>query len=85
MAVTRPWKTLSGRVQKIVQRVYRNQQEHVEIAIQEAEDLFREIRIENSFTGVNGEIVALKQGASVDLTFEADAKDTVKKMTDGRA
>jgi hypothetical protein len=75
---TRPWKTVSGAVQKILKGVYQNNAEHVEITIPEAEDLFREIRIENKFTDLDGEPVALKGGAHVDVTFEADAKDTVK-------
>lgn|SRR5262249_40410466 len=78
---SRPWKTVSGSVQKIVTNVYAPQAENVEIAIDGAEDLFREIRIENSFTDVDGQSVALKQGARVDVTFEADAKDTVKNVS----
>jgi hypothetical protein len=75
----RPWKTLSGSVQKIIKNVYANQAENVEIGIDEAENLFREVRIENTFSDADGQPVALKQGARVDVTFEADAKDTVKK------
>jgi hypothetical protein len=76
----RAWKTLPGSVQKIVKSVYANQAETVEIAIEGAEDLFREIRIENTFND-DGESVALKQGAHVDVTFEADPKDTGKKVS----
>jgi hypothetical protein len=71
-------KTVSGVVQKIVKDVYANQAERVEILIPEAEELFREIRIVNIFTDDAGQTVALKQGVDVDVTFEADAKDTVK-------
>jgi hypothetical protein len=78
---TRPWKTVSGRVQKIVNRVYQNHTEDVEITIPEAEHLFREIRIENTFTDVDGQQVALKQGAHLDVTFEADSTDTAKKIS----
>ena len=82
---TRPWKMLSGSVQKMVKSVYRNGAETVEIAIPEAEDLFRELRIENAFTDVDGQPVALKERAHVDITFEAEPKDTVKKVGDGHA
>jgi hypothetical protein len=82
---TRPWKTVSGSVQKIGTSVYRNNAETVEITIPEAEDLYREIRIANTFTDVDGSPVALKQDARVDVTFEADSKDTVKKPADGDA
>lgn len=75
----RPWKTVSGIVQKILKNVYSRQvADAVEISISEAEELFREIRIENRFTDVDGRPVALKNGARLDVTFEADAKDTVR-------
>lgn len=76
---SRPWKMISCSVQKIVQGFQQNNFEIVEITISEAEDLFREIRIENTFNDVDGEPVALKQGARVDVTLEADPKDTIKK------
>jgi hypothetical protein len=44
----------------------------------EAEELFREIRIENRFTDADGQPVALKDGARLNVTFEADAKDTIR-------
>ena len=74
----RPWKTLSGTVQKVFKSAFANQAESVEISISEAEDLFREIRIENRFSDVDGQMVALKEGVPVDVTFEADSKDTLK-------
>jgi len=76
---TRPWKTLSGRVARIVPGQYRADAETVEISIPEAEDLYGEIRILNSFTDIDGQPVTLKHQAPVDITLEADAKDTVKK------
>jgi len=82
---SRPWKTVSGFVQKIISGGYRTGEETVEIRISEAEDLFREIRIENKFSDVDGQPVALKDNASVELTFEADAKDTIKRGSDSRA
>lgn len=81
----RPWKTLSGVAQKIFKNVYQNHADSVEIAIGEAEELFREIRIENTFTGVDGQPVALKQGAHIGVTFEADPEDTVKQQSNGHA
>lgn len=54
----------------------------MEIAIEAAEDLFREIRIENTLTDVDGNPVALKNGAEVHVTFEAEMSDTVRKKTD---
>ena len=81
----RPWKTLSGVVQKIIKNAYASRTERVQIAIAEADDLFREIRIENSFKALDGSPVALKNGTRVDITLEADAKDTVQQEFDGHA
>ena len=75
----RPWKTVPAVVQKIVKSIYQDQLEKVEISIPAADDLFREIRIENRLTDADGQPVALKTGAQLDITFEAEAKDTVKK------
>ena len=75
---TRPWKTVRGIVNRIVRPVHHEGPEKVEIAIAAAEDLFREIRIENILTDVDGSPVGLKNGAQVDVTFEAEANDTVR-------
>ena len=67
----RPWKTVPAVVNKLVKPVA-DQPEKIEISITGAEELFREIRIENKFTGVDGVPVALTDGAHVDVTFEAE-------------
>ena len=46
----RPWKTVPAVVQKIIKSVYPGQMEKIEISIPAADDLFREIRIENTLT-----------------------------------
>jgi hypothetical protein len=46
----------------------------VEISISQADDLFREIRIENNFSDVDGVAVALRIGALLDVTVEAETK-----------
>jgi hypothetical protein len=61
-------------VNKLVKPVA-DQPEKVEISITGADDLFREIRIENKFTGADGGPVALTNGTHVDVTFEAETKD----------
>ena len=68
-----PWKTLPAVVQKIVKPLYPDQVEKVEILVPAADDLFREIRIENTFTDVKGQRVALTDGARLDVTFDAEA------------
>jgi hypothetical protein len=68
----RPWKTLAAVVNKVVKSVLPDEPDKVEISISGAEHLFREIRIENRFTNVEGRLVALTSGVHVDVTFEAE-------------
>jgi len=75
---TRPWKTVSAVVHKIIKTGVDRQPEKAEISIIPADYLFREIRIENTLTDPSGDVVALKPGARVDVTFEADLADTIK-------
>ena len=71
-----PWKTVPAVVTKIVKPAFEGQPAKVEISISQADDLFREIRIENDFTDVDGGRVALTNGARMDVTFEAETKKT---------
>src|SRR6266567_2926931 len=73
----RPWRAVAGVVRKLLPPTYPTQLERVEISIPDADDLYREIRIANEFVGPDGGSVALKAGAHVHITFEADPKDTV--------
>jgi hypothetical protein len=41
--------------------------------------LYKELRIENSLKDPNGNDVALKPGAKVDVTVEAELEDTIVK------
>ena len=74
----RPWKTVPAVVHKIVKTGVARLPEKAEISITPADYLFREVRIENTLTDPKGELVALKQGARVEVTFEADPADTIK-------
>jgi hypothetical protein len=67
-----------GTVQKII-KVHSQAPEKAEIAVEGAEDLYREIRIENELQDEQGEKVKLKKGAHVDVIVEADISDTVPK------
>ena len=78
-AKERPSTTLPGTVEKIIKPIDQREPEKAQIGIHGAEDLYREIRIENTFTNEQGEEVAIKEGAIVDVTIEADSKDTTKK------
>lgn len=80
MSQTRkPKTTKPGTVRKIVKSPVPGQPEKAEIEVHDAEDLYREIRIENTLEDSHGKKVKLKPGAHVDVTVEADDKDTVPK------
>ena len=65
----------------VVQKIIKTPQgsEKAEIEVHEADDLYKEIRIDNTLVNEDGEKVKLKQGAPVEVTVEADTKDTVPK------
>lgn len=71
--------TLTGTVEKIIPPLTSNQPEKAEIAIEGAEDLYKEIRVENTLQNASGNEVALKKGAKVDVAIEADAEATEPK------
>jgi hypothetical protein len=67
-----------GTVQKIIKE-HSQEPEKAEIAVEGADDLYREIRIENELQDEDGEKVKLKKGVHVDVIVEADKSDTVPK------
>jgi hypothetical protein len=75
----KPSTTLPGTVEKIIKPIDPREPEKAQIDIATAEDLYREIRVENTLKDENDEEVALKEGAPVEVTIEADKKDTTKK------
>jgi len=75
----KPSTTLPGTVQKIIKTPNPKAPEQVEIVVENAEELYREIRVENTLGNEKGEEVSLKPGASVEVTIEANEKETVKK------
>jgi hypothetical protein len=72
-------KKLRGTVEKVIESKYADEPEKAQISIKEADDLYREIRVENTLTDDKGEKRALKPGAEVDVVLEADTDATVKK------
>ncbi len=72
-------KTLHGTVEKIIKPVHPSEPEKAQIAIEEGEPLYREIRIENELTDDAGRKGSLKPGAEVDVVVEADTDATMKK------
>lgn len=75
----KPSSTLPGTVEKIIRSPFPSEPEKAQIAIEGADHLYREIRIENTLTDADGDEVSLKPGARVEVTVEADPKDTSKK------
>jgi len=72
-------KKLRGTVKKIIKPTFSHGTEKAEIDINQADDLYREIRVENELTDENGEKVTLKPGAEVDLVLEADSDATIRR------
>jgi hypothetical protein len=77
--MSRKRKKLRGTVEKIIKPLSPSQPEKAQIGIHGADDLYREIRIENVVTDENGEKASLKPGSEVDVTVEADSSATIKK------
>lgn len=72
-------KKLRGRVEKVLKPLNPSELEKAQINIHEADDLYREVRVENSLTDEDGEKVQLKVGAEIDVVLEADSSATIKK------
>lgn len=72
----KPSTTLPGTVEKIIESPSPSEPEKVQIAVEGADNLYRELRIENTLIDENGEKVSLKQGAEVEVTIEAEPDAT---------
>jgi hypothetical protein len=75
----KPKATKAGLVQKVILPYIPDAPEKAEILIPSADDLYREIRIENRLTDEKGDTVKLKPGAEVEVTVEADINATEPK------
>lgn len=71
--------TLPATVEKIIPPAWPGQPEKAQIAVHGAEDLYKEIRVDNELQGPDGEAVTLKKGAHVEVTIEAEPHATEKK------
>ena len=72
--------TLPGTVQKIIPSPDPKKPDKAQISVEGGEELYREIRIENTLTDKDGTEVRLKPGAQVEVTIEAEPQETVKKQ-----
>ncbi len=70
---------LRGTVQKVIKPVFQGQAEKAQIDVHGADDLYKEIRIENVVTDEEGKKAGLKQGTEVDVIIEADSSATINK------
>ncbi len=75
----KPSTTLPGTVEKIINSPDPSVPEKAQIGIEGADPLYAEIRVENTLKNAKGKEVSLKQGAPVEVTIEANPKDTIKK------
>jgi hypothetical protein len=72
-------KKLRGTVEKVIKPIIPGEPEKAQIGIEQADELYREIRVENVLTDEHGDNVSLKPGAKVDVVVEADSDATMKK------
>jgi hypothetical protein len=72
----KPKTTKSGRVKKIIKSPDPSVPEKAEVEVHGADDLYKEIRIDNVLQDEHGKKVKLKESASVEITVEADKKAT---------
>jgi len=75
----KPHAKKAGIVRKIVVSPVPDDPEKAEIEVKDADDLYKELRIENTLQDSKGKKVKLNKGAEVDVTIEADEKDTTPK------
>ena len=73
--------TLPGTVEKIIPPLVPNEPEKAQIAVHGAEELYREIRVENTLQDADGKPVSLKKGAEVEVTIAAEPKDVETKAS----
>jgi hypothetical protein len=71
--------TLPGTVEKVIPPLVPDQPEKAQISVEGAEDLYKEIRVENTLQDKSGNEVGLKEGAKVEVTIEAEPEATKPK------
>ncbi len=70
---------LRGTVEKIIPSVVPSEPEKAQIVVEQADHLYKELRIENTLSDSGGNEVHLKPGAKVDVTVEAEAQGVTPK------
>lgn len=77
--VGKGWKLMAAIARQVIAPRFPHDVERVEISVSEAEELFREIRFENSFRDAMGNELSIRAGAELDVRLEASASSLVKK------
>ena len=72
----KPSTTLPGTVEKVIKSPFPGEPEKAQIAVEGADHLYREIRVENKLNDENGSEVRLIEGAKVEITVEAEPEET---------
>jgi hypothetical protein len=72
--------TLPGTVEKVIKSPDPSEPDKAQIVVEGADELYREIRIDNALQNEKGEEVALKPGTDVDVTVEAPGDATTPKV-----
>lgn len=80
-ASEKPSVKLPGKVEKIVPGVVPTMPDKAQIAVEGADHLYKEIRVENTLRDENGQPVSLKPGAEVEVTIEAEKQATEPKKS----
>jgi hypothetical protein len=80
----KPKTTKRGRVKKIIKSPDPSVPEKAEIEVHGADELYKEIRIENALEDEHGKKTKLKEDAPVDITVEAETKATTPNTGEKR-
>jgi hypothetical protein len=79
-----PSAVMPGTVEKIIPAFGRHRSEKAQIAIEGAEDLYGEIRIDNTLQTEDGEDVSLRAGSKVEVKIELKNPDRRCTRREGR-
>ena len=75
----KPSVTLPGKVEKIIKSVDPSEPNKAQIAVEGAEELYQELRIENTLADERGNEVELKTGDEAKVTVQAEKEATKPK------
>ena len=75
----KPSVTLPGKVEKIIKSVDPSEPDKAQISVDGAEELYQELRIENTLADEKGNEVELKTGDEVKVTVQAEKEATKPK------